>query len=805
MIRVFIGYDGKETIAYHVLAHSILARASKPVSIAPLMLTQLKDSFHRERNALQSTDFAFSRFLVPYLCEYQGWSIFMDCDMLVLDDMENLWKLRDERYAVMCVKHDYTPKTGEKFLGQVQTTYEKKNWSSVMLFNNAKCKALTPEFVNTASGLELHRFKWLDGDHLIGEIPVRWNFLVGEYEKIPAEDISNLHYTLGGPYFNAYKDTDYADLWFSERERLLFADKDVRIISKNQPKQAQLSATDHFNLAFVAFEGGKREEARKICQELLANYPQYADGINLMGVLYHQAGELPPAREWFVKAVAADPQNPHYALNMAMVCQALGDVTGMKTALDSTLALSPGYAQAFQMRLQLALKEEEYATAERLIKNLMPIVPQTPDLLKLLITVLGKQSKYAETLPLYESLKDMQGTLDMDQLGGYGLALQYQGRLEDAIAQFEMAIAFGHESAEMQYNLGVALDHTAQHERAKAAFEKSLSLDPQYKDAINAQAMLTIKMKGPDDPSVFSLLVHVLSKEDARQYDIPAWEGQPLEGKRLLLSSEQGVGDIVMFAGFIPPLLAMGARITLEMYKPMIEWFTQSFPDVKVIPMTAALNTDIRKQDFDYHCMLGDLMRFGIGSYRPTEHAPHMKADTNLTASLRAKYKGASDQRLIGISWHTINPITGYIRSIPLDQWLPILRTPNCRFVSLQYMDHDADIAALASDQGVTIISDHGIDPVREKHRFAVQIAAMDEVISIQNAATHFAGALGVPTTLMLSAAADWRWGLTRSDNPFYRTVRIVRQTAYGRWQPVIEQVAGELAARAGAKKARHG
>jgi hypothetical protein len=223
MIRIFIGFDARETAAWHVLTHSIMARASEPVSFTPLALDNLKPVFNRERNPLQSTDFAFSRFLTPYLSGYEGWSIFMDCDMLVLDDIARLYALRDERYAVMCVKHDHQPKETIKFLGATQTSYEKKNWSSVMLFNNAKCRALTPDYVNTASGLELHQFKWLGDDAQIGELPRRWNHLVGYYSEDAAA--ANVHYTLGGPYFDDYRDCEHADAWRTEREAMLRVDQ----------------------------------------------------------------------------------------------------------------------------------------------------------------------------------------------------------------------------------------------------------------------------------------------------------------------------------------------------------------------------------------------------------------------------------------------------------------------------------------------------------------------------------------------------------------------------------------------------
>jgi hypothetical protein len=221
MINIYIGYDARETVACSVLSHSIHARASCPVSITPIMLSQLKSVFQRERHALQSTDFSFSRFLVPHLSNYAGWSLFMDCDMLMLDDVAKLWALRDERHAVMVVKHEHVPKEERKFLNEPQSKYEKKNWSSVMLFNNERCRALTPEFVNKASGLELHQFKWLSDDGLIGALPSRWNHLVG-YDA-PRADAALVHYTLGGPYFKEYSECEYAQPWFAERDAMLHA------------------------------------------------------------------------------------------------------------------------------------------------------------------------------------------------------------------------------------------------------------------------------------------------------------------------------------------------------------------------------------------------------------------------------------------------------------------------------------------------------------------------------------------------------------------------------------------------------
>jgi len=215
MIQVFIGYDDNESVAYHVLAHSILRHASQPVSITPLVKRHMSSFYQRERSSIESTDFSFTRFLVPYLSDYQGWSMFMDCDMLMTADVAELFAMCDDKYDVMCVKHDYVARDDVKFLGAVQTKYEKKNWSSVMLFNNSACKVLTPQVVANESGLYLHQFKWLSGDDRIGALPTTWNYLVGEMTMPSVPKL--IHYTLGGPYFDAYRTCEHADLWFAEQ------------------------------------------------------------------------------------------------------------------------------------------------------------------------------------------------------------------------------------------------------------------------------------------------------------------------------------------------------------------------------------------------------------------------------------------------------------------------------------------------------------------------------------------------------------------------------------------------------------
>lgn len=219
-IRIFIGHDESEEVAFHTLVHSIMKRTSAPVEVMPLELSYLRPILPRPKDPHQSNSFSFSRFLVPWLCNYEGFAIYMDSDMMLRDDIAKLWYQRDNRRAVQVAKHNYTPKKSMKYLGNEQHTYPFKNWSSLMLFNNRRCKNLTPKYVNEAHGLDLHQFKWTD-EYSVGNISLDWNWLVEEYDYNPNARI--VHWTNGGPWFSGKESVDYSGEWYNLLRSMRYA------------------------------------------------------------------------------------------------------------------------------------------------------------------------------------------------------------------------------------------------------------------------------------------------------------------------------------------------------------------------------------------------------------------------------------------------------------------------------------------------------------------------------------------------------------------------------------------------------
>ena len=215
-LKVYIGWDSREDIAYQVARKTLLEAASVPVEVEPIRLGDLVDRglYTRDIDPLASTEFTYSRFLVPHLNGYEGWALFCDCDFMFFSDIAGLLDYRDPSKAVLCVQHDYTPKEATKMDGQAQTSYPRKNWSSFMLFNCAhpSTRTLTPEVVNGQSGAYLHRMQWA-ADSEIGALPTEWNWLDG-WNEPPAQGTPHaVHYTSGGPWFEDYQDVAYADIW----------------------------------------------------------------------------------------------------------------------------------------------------------------------------------------------------------------------------------------------------------------------------------------------------------------------------------------------------------------------------------------------------------------------------------------------------------------------------------------------------------------------------------------------------------------------------------------------------------------
>lgn len=212
MLRIFIGWDSRFPEPAEVLAHSLRKHATIPLVIRYLKLDELR--LRRPHDPLASTEFTYSRFLVPSLCNFRGTALFLDNDMLCFGDVRELAELPMDGLALRVVKHEYAPVNTVKMYGCPQTSYPRKNWSSMMLMNCDRLRVWSREAVETRTGAYLHRFEDIP-DEEIGDLPRTWNTL-----DWMDESTSLIHYTNGGPWFADYRNHPHADVWFRERDSM---------------------------------------------------------------------------------------------------------------------------------------------------------------------------------------------------------------------------------------------------------------------------------------------------------------------------------------------------------------------------------------------------------------------------------------------------------------------------------------------------------------------------------------------------------------------------------------------------------
>lgn len=368
---------------------------------------------------------------------------------------------------------------------------------------------------------------------------------------------------------------------------------------------------------------------------------------------------------------------------------------------------------------------------------------------------------------------------------GLGLSLAALSCEDAAISAFRQAIALDPDRAEAHANLGVALRAQGRHAEALTALGRALEIAP---DDVRARLNLALVQLTVGDFAAGWTNYAVRWQVRGAGWDdappIGRWSGAPLNGGRVLLSAEQGIGDEAMFAGMLPSFLALGVLCVLSCDRRLMPLFARSFPG---LPVVERHRLDGLPDDVVAWLPCGDLPRLLWPDRAPEPAAAYLKADPARTETLRRRY--GDGRPLVGIAWHSANPGSGKRRSLPPDVLAGLIAACDVRWVGLQY-------GAAADDarrNGLDILVDPEIDPLADLDGFAAQVAAMDAVVTIDNSTAHFAGGLGVPTWVLLPFAADWRWQAWRDDSQWYPRLRLIRQERPGDWASPVERAVAQV------------
>ena len=558
-----------------------------------------------------------------------------------------------------------------------------------------------------------------------------------------------------------------------DRAKLLFE----RAIASN-PRIPEI----HFNLGNLLSATHDVDSARSAYMRAIALKPGFADAYLNLGVLLHKADRVEEAAVSFRTLIAISPLDPRGHFNVGQCLVQLSRPEDAEVSLKRAVELAPDYLDAHLALAGLCEKDDRVQDAIVHTRQAIALNP-LPEYYSNLGDLLRRAGDLDAALAaLRKALAEKPDELII--LHNYGAALHANRQLEGAQRVFNRILT--HDPHFIQAHIGLAKVYEFQgaHDKAVAALERGLALDPESPDLLFKMSWLHLATgdlkQGWREYEFRTSATFKKPNMQAKRPPPPAyWAGENISGKTILIWTEQGLGEEILFAGMLPDVMARAGQCIVECTPRMVPVFARSFPQATVRSYGAQDTSTMPAAGIDYQIAVPDLGRF----FRPdfghfSRHQGYLKADAAKTTTLRARYRALAPNRLIvGLSWRSRNEAIGELKSADLSTWTEILTVPGVTFVNLQYGDCAAELAAVKRDLGVDVFHDQYVDPLKNMDDFVAQVAAMDLVISTSNTTVHVGGALNTPTWLMLQSGpvSQWYWFLKGESSPWYPSLRILR------------------------------
>jgi len=561
------------------------------------------------------------------------------------------------------------------------------------------------------------------------------------------------------------------------------------VLIKDHPNNPLL-----FNISGACYKAvGQLEAAVKRFEQALVIKPDYAEAHSNLGVTLQKLGHLDAAVKSFEKALVIKPDYAKVYCNLGVSLKKLGHLDAAVKSFEKALVIKPDYAKALS---NLGATLQELGQLETAVKRYKLALVIKPDYAKAhynLGVTLHELGQLDAAVKSYEQAL----TINPDYAEAHynlGSVLNELGQLDAAVKSYEQALTINPDYAEAHYNLGNTLKELGQLDEAIKSYEKALAIKPDYAEAklnLSLAQLLTGNLQ--EGWKNYQWRWTLKDFDPKRSNSTFPWEGSPITNKILFVYCEQGIGDEIMFSSCIPDLIAQQPKLLIIKCDARLKaLFNRSFPQVIIQDKNKQKDHiySLENENIDFHVPMGDLPKYlrpNINAF-PTTPA-FIKPNIELHNKWVNRFNDIGTGIKIGLSWRGGSKANEKkSRSTTLQLWEPILQS-GAHFVNLQYGDCSHEINQIHKATGITIHDWPDADPLKNLDNFSAQIAALDLVITIDNSTAHFAGALGVPTWVLLPFNPDWRWLLNRDDSPWYPSIRLFRQQESGNWTPVFNEV----------------
>ncbi len=553
-------------------------------------------------------------------------------------------------------------------------------------------------------------------------------------------------------------------------------------------------AEAHYNLANALKDDERAGEAIAHYRRAVELKPVFADAHYNLGLMLRQAGRAGEAAAALAEATHLSPRDAEAFVALANAFADGGNSARALAACERAIELEPDLAQAHFNRGNLLRRAGRHDDAIASFRRALAIDPALAEAHNNLGEALLNHGDAAEAAEHFRAALAVRPDMAV-ALGNLGNAQAALGEFEAAVACYRRALKIAPDSAKVLTSLGHALQEMGKFEEAIASHRRAVTAEPDLAAAhFNLGEALLRTGRLEEGWREFEWRWRTPELDEKRRaFPQPPWRGEDVAGKTMLVTAEQGVGDEILYAGMIPDLLERGAKVVLECAPRLVPLFQRSFQGVTCIGKFDVPAAETQSKDVDFQVSAG-----GLGQWlrRDLESFPrrpwYLVADTARRDALRAKYRQQRGGLVVGVAWISKNRKVGRQKSMALSELEP-LAVPGVTLIDLQYGDTAADRQAFAKATGATIVHDDTVDQMASLDDFAAQVAAMDLVISVSNTTAHMAGALGVPTWVMLHVAPLNCWLLGRDDSLWYPSARLFRQTRAGEWADVVDRVAKAL------------
>ena len=550
----------------------------------------------------------------------------------------------------------------------------------------------------------------------------------------------------------------------------------------------------------VALQQGDARRALVLIGQALAAREDVADFHSNIGEAWRALGDLDRALGHYRRALALDAGHLDAHNNAGVALKAKGALEAAEAHFRRVLAAEPDHSRALNNLGALLRARGLPAEAEQCLRRAVAVAPSYADAHTNLGNALWALGREDEALDHYRRAIALEPA-NAGALINLGTALEQQGDLESSSACYRRALAASPDNADAHFNLANNLAAEGLGEDARAAYLRAIAADAGH---VGAQVNLArLDLLDGRFAAGFDRWEWRWREPDCwrRILDSPVWDGAPLAGRTLAVWGEQGVGDEIMLGSVLPDAIATAGHVVVECDPRLVPLFARACPAAEFVARDSPPAPRLAAADIDLQCALGSLCRWL--RRRPEDFAapkPTLIADPAKVEAARARSGAPGPGLKVGIAWRSVprgaeakTRRFSRAKSIPLDDWAPILTTPGVRFVDLQYGDTADELRRIEDRLGVRIHHDEAVDQMASLEDFAAQIAALDMVVAASNTTVHLAGALGLRVWTMVPFVPDWRWQRGREDTLWYPHMRLFRQPAPGAWAPVIARVAEEL------------